>query len=127
MFIIIIFQQMSVSFDSTDNQPIYTIDDLITNATEAHLAVENCDTNALQSIDPATLLQQDIDGETPLHYAATNGDLEMCNLLLKMNKDIIHIKDMDNKTAYDWAVLYNEEYNGSHAAVCNFLKTFHFN
>ena len=101
------------------------IDELIPGATSAHYAVETRDTDALRSIEPMTLLSQDRDGETPLHYAATNGDLEICQLLVNMNPDIVHIKDVDNKTAYDWAVSYNEEYNGSHTDVCNFLKTFH--
>lgn len=99
-----------------------TITDLVSGATAAHLAVENRDTVAMRLIDPAILSKQDRDGETPLHYAATNGDLEMCKLLINMNPDIVHIKDMDNMTAYDWAISYNSEYNGTHQEVCDFLN-----
>ena len=100
-----------------------TMLDLVSGATVAHLAVENRDHTALCALTSESLLTQDRDGETPLHYAATNGNLEMCKLLINMNPDIVHIKDIDNKTAYDWAVAYNIEYNGTHQEVCDFLKT----
>jgi ankyrin repeat protein len=101
-----------------------TMLDLVPEATVAHLAVENCDTKALCALTSESLLTQDRDGETALHYAATNGNLEMCKLLINMNTDIVHIKDIDNKTAYDWAVAYNIEYNGTHQEVCDYLMKF---
>jgi ankyrin repeat protein len=98
--------------------------DLIEGASLAHLAVEKDDILAIKNMNPVLLMQQDRDGETPLHYAATNANLEMCKILVNMNPEIVHIKDMDNKTAYHWAVAYNIEYNGTHQEVCDFLKNF---
>jgi len=109
----------------TDLSEQTTMTDLVEGATRAHLAVENQDAATLRDMNPKLILAQDRDGETPLHYAATSGDLQMCQILVNMNPEIVHIKDMDNKTAYDWAVAYNIEYNGTHQEVCDFLKTFH--
>lgn len=102
-----------------------TMSDLIEGASLAHLAVEKNDILSIKNMKPALVMQQDRDGETPLHYAATNGHLEMCKILVNMNPEIVHIKDLDNKTAFDWAVAYNIEYNGTHQEVCDFLKSFH--
>lgn len=90
---------------------------LVPGSTAAHLAVENRDTS-MRSIDPAVLATQDCDGETPLHYAATNGDLEMCKIIIGLNPDIVNITDNENKTAYDWALTYN------HQEICDYLMTF---
>ena len=110
----------SFSEDFSEN---ITMSDLIEGASLAHLAVEKDDILTIKNMNPALVMQPDRDGETPLHYAATNGNLKMCKILVNMNPDIVHIKDMDNKTAYDWAVAYNIEYNGTHQEVCDFLKT----
>ena len=88
------------------------------------LAVENRDTAAMRLMDPAILSKQDRDGETALHYAATNGNLEMCKIIIGLNPGIVNITDIENKTALDWALSYNAEYNGSHQEVCVYLKTF---
>ena len=106
-----------------DEDNIYILNDLTEGATLAHLAVENEDIDTITSLNPSELLATDRDGETPLHYAATNGNLEICKILINMNPDIVHIKDIDKKTAYDWAMAYNIEYNGTHQEVCNFLKS----
>ena len=98
--------------------------DLVDGANNAHLAVENRDLIALSDETPESIIVQDRDGETPLHYAATNGDLNICKMLVNMNPLVVHIKDIENKTAYDWAVAYNIEYNGSHQDVCDFLKNY---
>ena len=66
-------------------------------------------------------LSTDIDGET-VALAATNDDLEICKVLIEDSPELLYIKDMDSKTAYDWAKSYNEEYN-SHLEVCSYLKT----
>ena len=108
---------------SEDFSQEITLSDLVEGASLAHLAVEKNDILTIKNMNPALVMQQDRDGETPLHYAATNGNLKMCKILVNMNPDIVHIKDMDNKTAYDWAVAYNIEYNGTHQEVCDFLKT----
>ena len=103
-----------------DDLPIKAPDDqgLVPGSTAAHLAVENRDIATMRSIDPAVLASQDSDGETPLHYAATNGDLEMCKIIVGLNPDIVNITDNENKTAYDWALIYN------HQEVCDYLMTF---
>ena len=95
--------------------------DLVEGATELHLAVVNSDINAFTGVEPEAILVPDCDGETVLHYAATQGDLEICKLLININKSIIDIKDVENKTALDWATAYNIEYNGSHQDVCDYL------
>ena len=91
---------------------------LVPGSTAAHLAVENRDIATMRSIDPAVLATQDRDGETPLHYAATNGNLEICKIIIDLNPDIVNITDSENKTAYDWALTYN------HQEICDYLMTF---
>ena len=98
------------------------ISDLVPGSTLAHLAVENRDISALRLMDPAILSKQDRDGETALHYAATNGNLEMCKIIIGLNPKIANITDIENKTALDWALAYNSEYNGTHQEVCDYLK-----
>lgn len=100
-----------------------TINDLVPGSTLAHLVAENSDTDAMRLMDPAILSKQDRDGETALHYAATNGDLEMCKIIIDLNPEIVNITDIENKTAYDWALAYNAEYNGTHQEVCDYLGT----
>ena len=100
-----------------------TISDLVPGSKLAHLAVENCDTAAMRLMDPARLSKQDRDGETALHYAATNGNLEMCKIIIGLNPKIANITDSENKTALDWALSYNAEYSGTHQEVCDYLKT----
>lgn len=107
-----------------DEDYTYTLDDLSDGASRAHLAVENEDIVAISSLTQSEMMATDRDGETALHYAATNGNLEICKILINMNPDIVHIKDIDNKTAYDWAVSYNIEYNGTHQEVCDLLSKY---
>ena len=97
------------------------LSDLVKYATMSHLAVENRDINYLTNVDRNELSKKDRDGETPLHYAAVNDDFEICKLLVSRNPEIINIKDVENKTAYDWVLEYNLEYN-SHINIINFLK-----
>jgi ankyrin repeat protein len=89
----------------------------------AHIAVDTRNIEALRTIHKEDLLFTDSDGETALHYAAVNDDLEICKILINLNIDIVNIKDVENKTAYDWACEYNNEYN-SHIEICEFLKKF---
>ena len=100
------------------------ISDLVPGSTLAHLAVENRDTAAMRLMDPAILSKQDRDGETALHYAATNGNLEMCKIIIGLNPGIVNITDIENKTALDWALSYNTEYSGTHQEVCDYLMNF---
>ena len=68
----------------------------------AHIAVDTRNIEALRTILKEDLLFTDSDGETALHYAAIN---------------------VENKTAYDWACEYNQDY-GSHIEICEFLKKY---
>ena len=97
-----------------------TLDDLIIGANEAHLAVENKDMGYLEKCDIKLFMEKDRDGETPLHYAAVNDDLEICKLLVERNSEIITIKDIEHKTAYDWCLEYFDEYT-SHEKIIEFL------
>ena len=97
--------------------------DLVEGASLSHLYVENRNIEGLCTLKKEELLNVDRDGETALHYAAVNDDVELCKILINKNKDIINIKDIENKTAYDWVMSYNEEYN-SHTSVCEFLKKY---
>jgi ankyrin repeat protein len=100
-----------------------SIEDLVYGATLSHLAVENRDIKFLTNVNKEDLLIKDRDGETPLHYAALNDDLEICKLLILRNPELINIKDIENKTAYDWSYEYNLEYN-SHIDIINELKQY---
>ena len=97
------------------------LSDISKGATLAHLAVEKRDLDYLNRVDIDKLLDTDVDGETPLHYAAVNSDIEICKLLISRNPTITWIKDIENKTAYDWVREYNEEYN-SHIDLCDYFK-----
>lgn len=97
--------------------------DLVEGASLSHLYVENRNIEGLYTLKKEELLNVDRDGESALHYAAVNDDVELCKILIIKNKDIVNIKDIENKTAYDWAMSYNEEYN-SHTSVCEFLKKY---
>lgn len=96
--------------------------DLTEGAGLTHLYVENRNFPELEKIDPALLLHKDGDGETAFHYAATNGDIEVCKLLIRRNPQLFNITDIEGKTAYDWVVSYNEEYN-SHGEMLTYLRT----
>ena len=99
------------------------MNDLVEGASLSHLYVENRNIEGLYTLKKEELLNVDRDGETALHYAAVNDDVELCKILINKNKDIVNIKDIEKKTAYDWAMSYNEEYN-SHSSVCEFLKKY---
>ena len=108
------------------NEKIYIesdLNDLVEGASLPHLYVENRNIEGLYTLKKEELLNIDRDGETALHYAVVNDDLELCKILINQNKNIVNIKDVENKTAYDWAMIYNEEYN-SHISVCEFLKKY---
>ena len=51
---------------------------------------------AIYTFETHRLLEQDQDGETALHYAAMNNELEICKILINRNPNIIGIKDIDN-------------------------------
>lgn len=97
------------------------MNDLVEGASLSHLYVENRNIEGLYTLKKEELLKVDSDGETALHYAVVNDDVELCKILINQNIQIVNIKNVDNKTAYDWAMSYNEEYN-SHCSVCEFLK-----
>ena len=99
-----------------------TLDDLVKGASTTHLAVENRDINHLSTIDVNQLLKADSQLETPLHYAVSNNDREICKLIIERAPTIINMKDIDGFTAYDIAQLYVDEYNLSTELV-NYLKS----
>ena len=101
--------------------PVKTIDDLCEGVTIYHLAVENRDHEQLKKASKIELETLDRDGESVLHYAAVNNDLETCKLLLELNPSLKDIKCIDGKTALEWAKSYNEEYKTFHK-VCDFLE-----
>jgi len=98
-----------------------TLNDLGEGATIYHLAVETRDTTLLGISNADDLVKVDIDMETPLHYAAVNDDLEICKLLLSKAPTLKDMRCEEGKTALDWALLYNEEYN-SHVDLIRFLQ-----
>ena len=97
------------------------MNDLVEGASLSHLYVENRNIEGLYTLKKEELLKVDSDGETALHYAAVNDDVELCKILINQNIQIVNIKNVENKTAYDLAMSYNEEYN-SHSSVCEFFK-----
>jgi hypothetical protein len=106
---------------TTKMDHITTIDDLCEGATIYHLAVENNDHALIKKASKTELETIDKDGESVLHYAAVNNDLETCKLLLKLNPSLKDIKCFEGKTALEWAKLYNDEYK-THQPVCDFLE-----
>ena len=107
--------------DSTDY--IRNMSDLVPCATIVHLAVENRDLDTIKNASNDLLIRCDRDGESLLHYATVNDDLETCKLLLSKNPALLNIKCIEGKTALDWAKEYNAEYN-SHTDIINFLNLF---
>lgn len=105
---------------SQEEQIMTTIEDLVKKSTDAHVAVENRDIQTLMSYPEEELLKQDIDGETVLHYAVSNEDLEICELLVSRNSQIVHIKDIDGKTAFDYAIECKNKLE-THKEICDFL------
>ena len=62
--------------------------DLIEGATWPHLAVENKDYETLISARGIDFNCIDCEGETPLHYAASNNDVEICKILISKSPDL---------------------------------------
>ena len=103
-----------------NSEYITTLNDLCEGATIYHLAVETRDHEQLKKASNIDLETLDRDGESVLHYAAVNNDIETCKLLLELNPNLKDIKCIESKTALDWAKEYQSEYN-SHQEVCDFL------
>ena len=97
-----------------------TLSDLTSGANWIHLAVENSDFDTINSVKKEELLCIDHDCESPLHYAAANNDVEMCKILLEKQPKLLNMKCSDDKTAYELALSYKDEYN-SHIDVCNYF------
>jgi ankyrin repeat protein len=76
---------------------------LFPGATQVHLAVEQNDINKLKTFSKQELLVTDNDGETPLHYAATNGNKIMCDWLIDKCPELRNMKDIEGNTAIYWA------------------------
>ena len=103
-----------------NSEYITELNDLPEGSTIYHLAVENRDHEQLKKASKSNLETLDRDGESVLHYAAVNNDIETCKLLLELNPNLKDIKCIESKTALDWAKEYQSEYN-SHQEVCDFL------
>jgi ankyrin repeat protein len=100
---------------------IKNMSDLVSGATIVHLAVENRDLETIKNAPKDLISTLDRDGESPLHYAAVNNDLEICKLLLFKSPDLLNIKCEEGKTALEWAKAYHSEYN-SHLEIITFLE-----
>lgn len=103
-----------------NSEYITELNDLPEGSTIYHIAVENRDHEQLKKASKSNLEMLDRDGESVLHYAAVNNDIETCKLLLELNPNLKDIKCIEGKTALDWAKEYQSEYN-SHQEVCDFL------
>ena len=106
---------------STSNETPLKMCDLSVGATIYHLAVENRDISLLLTAKENQLFEVDRDKETPFHYAAINDDLEICELLLKKAPSLKDMECVEGKTALDWVIEYNNEYN-SHIDIIAFLQ-----
>ena len=110
-----------MTFSPTDT---ITMSDLKEGAGMPHLHVENRNIYELETMNPELLMLKDKAGETALHYAATNDDVEVCKMLIQRNPALLNVKDIEKKTAYDLVVSYNEEYK-SHTNIIEFLKIYY--
>ena len=81
---------------------------LIKGTTKVHLIVEENDINKLRTLSKNELFVFDDDGESPLHYAATNGNQIICDWLVYKCPELRNIRDNEGKTAVDWARKYND-------------------
>ena len=72
--------------ESTDY--IRDMRDLVPGATIVHLAVENRDIEKINNASKDLLIRCDRDGESPLHYAAVNDDLEDGERMILLANDI---------------------------------------
>jgi ankyrin repeat protein len=102
---------------------IKNMSDLVPGTTIVHLAVENRDLETIKNASKNLINKLDRDGESPLHYAAVNDDLEICKLLLFKSPELLNMKCIEGKTALQWAKAYHSEYN-SHTDIINFLNLF---
>ena len=87
-----------------------TMEDLVEGATLYHLAVENGDFDTLKNASNHDLMKKDCDGETVLHYAVCNNDVEMTDFLVNKYPELLNSRCNDNKTAFTLAKEYKEEY-----------------
>jgi ankyrin repeat protein len=95
----------------TTNKEQLTVGDLVEGATLCHLAVENRDFETLNKATNQDLLNTDIDGETALHYAVCNNDIEISEFLINKYPELLNYRCNDNKTPFDLAKEYKDEYD----------------
>ena len=70
---------------------INDMNDLVSGATIVHHL------ETIKNASKYLINQLDRDGESPLHYAAVNDDLEMCKLLLDKSPELLTIKCDEGK------------------------------
>lgn len=97
-----------------------TLIDLVDGATWPHLAVENRDHETLNKCRDVDLICVDCEGETPLHYAASNNDVETCRLLVNKNPKLLDMKCIEGYTPYDYVLIEQNLYK-THIEVCNYF------
>merc|ERR1712000_511172 len=73
-------------------------------------------------IENGATIQANEDQQTPLHWACKGGNIEIVKLLCTvMTKEEIMKQDIDNTTAYDWALDY--QYDDSVAILQSYAVT----
>jgi len=82
-----------------------------TEATPLHVALCNQNFDAARKLLDlgANTGSKDVDGWTPLHYAAKNCDAKMIELLYKYNKNLLNDKDLSGCTPLHSAALNNNQ------------------
>ena len=105
---------VNVSDDSTVNYE--ALNNLKTNVNETtehantplHFASLGCNMKLMYwLIENGATIQANEDQQTPLHWACKGGNIEIVKLLCTvMTKEELMKQDIDNTTAYDWALEY---------------------
>lgn len=60
--------------------------------------------NILAKDTRTNIEHQDKFGDTVLHFAARDGQLEICDFIMRKNKRVARIKNQEGKTALSYAI-----------------------
>ena len=74
-----------------------------------HIAAENGKTEVLKYLLEIISIEQDDNGNTPLHLSAKNGHKECCVILLPKAKTLLFKENRNGKTPLDLAFENNQE------------------